>query len=283
MTKEGLAMLRSLPAGEERRSLTLLDASVSVNGGGENIPPRFGGHAAVFNSRTAIGNPQTVGFFEEIAPGAFSKTINEGDARMLIDHDSAHVVSRVSAGTLRLSQDQRGLAVDSELDTNLSYVNDLVANLRNGNITGMSFGFQVVKDAWTTEETRNAAGEKVSVELRRVIEAKLLEVSPVTFPAYESTDAGVRDSIETALRHRGDPEAIAKRAKFRPELAELLGDVPATEPAETTRDDVDTLEEAPVEAEDTEPAASTRDFEAELQAAKAKARAIAALAKALAA
>src|SRR5882757_7580597 len=260
MTKEGLAMLRSLPAGEERRSLTLLDASVSVNGGGENIPPRFGGHAAVFNSRTAIGNPQTVGFFEEIAPGAFSKTIAEGDARMLVDHDSAHVVSRVSAGTLRLSQDQRGLAVESALDTNLSYVNDLVANLRNGNVTGMSFGFQVVKDEWSSEEARGADGTAHEVEVRVIREAKLVEVSAVTFPAYEATDAGIRESIDTALRHRGDPEAIARRTKFRPELAELLGDVPATEPA-----------------------ASTRDFEAELQAAKAKARAIAALAKALAA
>jgi len=283
MTKEGSAMLRSLPAGEERRSLTLSDASVSIAPAGEASGPRFGGHAAVFNSRTAIGNPQTVGFFEEIAPGAFSKTIAEGDARMLVDHDSAHVVSRVSAGTLRLSQDQRGLAVESALDTNLSYVNDLVANLRNGNVTGMSFGFQVVKDEWSSEEARGADGTAHEVEVRVIREAKLVEVSAVTFPAYEATDAGIRESIDTALRHRGDPEAIARRTKFRPELAELLGDVPATEPAETTRDDVDTLEEAPVEAEDTEPAASTRDFEAELQAAKAKARAIAALAKALAA
>jgi hypothetical protein len=265
-------MLRSLPTGEERRSLTLSDAAVSVDASGDQVAARFGGHAAVFNSRTAIGNPQTWGFYEEIAPGAFSKTISEGDARMLIDHDSAHVVSRVSAGTLRLSQDQRGLSVDSELDTNLSYVNDLVANLRNGNITGMSFGFQVVKDEWTTEESRNASGEAVEVELRRVLEAKLLEVSPVTFPAYESTDAGLRDSLVTALRHRGDPEAIARRAKFRPELAELLGDVVRDEPAESTHGADPEVE--PAEIPETEPVASTRFAPSEHELAKAHLRAL---------
>jgi HK97 family phage prohead protease len=265
-------MLRSLPSGEERRSLTLSDASVSVDAGSEDVGPRFGGHAAVFSSRTAIGNPQTFGFFEEIAPGAFSKTIAEGDARMLIDHDSAHVVSRVSAGTLRLSQDQRGLAVDSELDTNLSYVNDLVANLRNGNITGMSFGFMVVKDDWTTEEARNADGGMSEVEVRVIREAKLVEVSPVTFPAYESTDAGVRDSITTALRHRGDPEAIARRTKFRPELAELLGDVVRDEPAETTHDADPEVE--PAEVPETEPAASTRYAPSQDELAKARLRAL---------
>lgn len=272
-------MLRSLPSGEERRSLNLSDAGVSVNDG-EDVAPRFGGHAAVFNSRTAIGNPMTWGFYEEIAPGAFSRTINGGDARMLVDHDSAHVVSRVSAGTLRLSQDQRGLAVESELDTNLSYVNDLIANLRNGNISGMSFGFQVMQDDWSVEPACNADGSEmvdtegntVEVEVRVIREAKLMEVSAVTFPAYESTDAGLRDSLVTALRHRGDVDAIARRAKFRPELAELLGDVTRDGPAESTHD-ADPEVELP-EIPETDPAASTRFAPSQDELAKARLRAL---------
>jgi hypothetical protein len=51
---------------------------------------------------------------------------------------------------------------------------------------------------------------------------KLIEVSAVTFPAYEQTDAGLRDTLEVALRHRGDPDAIGRRVAFRPELAVLL-------------------------------------------------------------
>lgn len=212
------------------RDLSLSKASVEVRADGMG-KPRFYGHAAVFNERTAIGNPLTWGFYEQVAPGAFSKTLSEGDARMLIDHDSYYIVSKVSAGTLLLSQDARGLVVDSAMDSGLSYVNDLEANLRNGNVSGMSFGFQVTKDDWTEEPAIGANGEPmvdtegsaVMCELRTIREVKLIEVSAVTFPAYEQTDAGMRSALVVALRRRGDKGAIARTLRHRPELAGELG------------------------------------------------------------
>jgi len=215
-------MSRSLPVADERRGLSLDAAALAIIPT-EGAVPRFGGHAAVFNSRTAIGNPLTWGFYEEIAPGAFTKTISEGDARMLIDHDSSKVVARRSAGTLRLTQDVRGLAVDADLDSELSYVNDLKINLRNGNITGMSFGFRVPagKDTWTTETITRDDGQH-EVEVRRVNEIQLLEVSPVTFPAYEETDAGLR-----ALRSRyaaGGERVRSLIERYKPEWLLMLED-----------------------------------------------------------
>jgi HK97 family phage prohead protease len=232
--------LRSLMASEERRDLGVSAAGIEIRAAADAAPV-FAGHAAVFNSRTAIGNPLTWGFYEQIADGAFTKTLSEGDARMLVDHDSSMVVSRTSAGTLRLSQDKTGLAVDSDLDTGLSYVSDLTANLRNGNITGMSFGFYVVKDQWDTEEVETNDGNTSEVEVRTLLEVKLPEVSAVTFPAYEETDAGLR-----ALAYRHDRDAIAKRVQFMPAMSKLLADIDR-EPGESTRGD-----QAP------EPAASTR-------------------------
>ena len=157
---------------------------------------RFVGHAAIFNSRTAIGNPLTWGFYEEIDPGAFTKTLLESDARFLIDHDSRAVVARESAGDLRLSTDKVGLAVDAGLDEELSYVRDLVRNLEKRRITGMSFGFYVVKDRWTTETVETSDGMTAEVEVRTILEVRLIEVSVVTFPAYPDTDAGVRSMVE---------------------------------------------------------------------------------------
>jgi HK97 family phage prohead protease len=222
-------MLRSLPTGEERRDLTLTDAGVSVLPDSSGAQ-RFVGHPAVFNTRTAIGNPMTVGFYEEIAPGSFTKTLGESDARFLIDHSSYHVVSRSSAGTLDLSQDVRGLSANSVLDTRLSYVNDLMANLENGNIRGMSFGFQVIKDDWALEPAQRSDGSNTEVEVRTIREVKLIEVSAVTFPAYEDTDAGLRYSLIPALRHRGDEDAIARAVAKRPELGPLLGYDPELAP-----------------------------------------------------
>lgn len=206
---------------EERRGLPLATAGVEIRADGAGAE-RFHGYAAVFNSRTAIGNPLRWGFYEEVAPGAFTKTLSEGDSRKLIDHDSYYVVSRVSAGTLLLEQDQKGLAVDSALDPALSYVNDLKANVRNGNITGMSFGFYVVKDQWSTEEIEVAGyDDPITVEIRRLLELRLVEVSSVTFPAYEETEAGLR-SVAAALAHRADPAAIERRAAYKPELLDLM-------------------------------------------------------------
>lgn len=165
--------------------------------------PKFAGHAAVFDSRTAIGNPLRWGWYEQIAPGAFTKTLSEGDARFLVDHDSRLLVARVSAGDLRLSEDEVGLAVDSDLDVELSYVKDLVRNLEKKRITGMSFGFYVVRDKWETEEVETSAGDPIDVEVRTILEVRLLEVSAVTFPAYEETDAGLRKMCDEirSLRH----------------------------------------------------------------------------------
>ncbi|MEV0470217.1 HK97 family phage prohead protease [Streptomyces prunicolor] len=265
---------------EERRRLPLSTADVVIRAvEGDTADERFRGYAAKFNSRTAIGNPLRWGFYEEIAPGAFTKTLQEGDARFLIDHDSYHVVSRVTAGTLELAEDAVGLPVDSALDTALSYVNDLKANVRNGNITGMSFGFYVLKDQWSIETIDTSEGP-VEVEVRRILEVRLIEVSAVAFPAYEDTEAELA-SVASALVSRGDKAAIEQRARFRPELRDLLQLVGSdrsdqvaqdtgpeaselnqveSEPGESTRE-TSTPETAPADTEGTEPAETTRSVQ----------------------
>lgn len=227
---------------EERRDLTVVTANPQLRAAVEGTTTMgFTGHAAVFGQRTAIGNPLTWGFYEEIAAGAFTKTLGEGDARFLVDHDTRLVVSRVSAGSLRLSQDAQGLAVDADLDTRLSYVGDLVVNLGVSNVTGMSFGFRTVKDDWSTVTVQTSEGD-MEAELRTLREVQLFEVSAVTFPAYEGTDAALR-SVGVALAARGDQDAFDRRAALRPELLDFRrepaaqaatrgGD--ATQPGETT-------------------------------------------------
>src|SRR5690606_11205460 len=72
----------------ERRTRALADTDARlVRADSDDEARRFTGHAAVFNSRTAIGNPLKWGWYEEIATGAFDKTLAEGDARFLVDHD----------------------------------------------------------------------------------------------------------------------------------------------------------------------------------------------------
>lgn len=214
----------------EQRIQTLAASDFTLRAAVDDGMPVFTGHAAVFDSRTAIGNPLKWGFYEEVAPGAFAKTLQEGDARFLVDHDTAMLVARVSAGDLRLSEDDTGLATEADLDTELSYVKDLVRNLDKRRITGMSFGFEVIRDEWNTETIDTSDGMQAEVEIRRIIEVRLWEVSAVTFPAYDETDAALR-----AILTRSDPDPLGRRS--------TLLDRPA--PADATRDD------------DSQPAATT--------------------------
>ncbi len=235
----------TLPSSERRR-LSLGEAGLAIRAAeDDDAAPKFWGYAAKFNERTEIGNPMSWGFFEEIASTAFTKTLQEGDQRFLVDHLSNLVVSRVSAGTLRLSTDKVGLITDSDLNEKKSYVNDLIENLRDGSITGMSFGFQTVKDSWQTIDVELANGKTIEAELRIVQEAKLWEVSAVTFPAYDVTEAQLR-SVATALVRSGDMDRLARHAEREPDLMRFV-----PEPSDITR-----------AADQEEPAASTPEVDA---------------------
>jgi HK97 family phage prohead protease len=144
--------------------------------------PQLVGHAAVFNSTSEdLG-----GFREIVAPGAFAQTITEDDIRALFNHDPNHVLGRNRAGTLRLREDNRGLAFEIDLpDTQTA--RDLAASIERGDISGNSFGFNTLEDRWERLETG---------ELRTLIRVRLFDVSPVTYPAYSQTDVALR-SLET--------------------------------------------------------------------------------------
>ena len=169
----------------ERRAFGVKGVEVrkSADGMGRTV---IGGYGAVFYSLSdALG-----GFYERIQPGAFTKTLGEADVRALWNHDTNYVLGRVKAGTLRLSEDEQGLAF--ELDAPDTQVGrDLVVSMERGDVDQMSFGFWTVRDKW------EQLGDQV---VRTLIEVRLVDVSPVTFPAYSETSASVRSMFEEFQR-----------------------------------------------------------------------------------
>ena len=136
------------------------------------------GHAAVFDKLSL-----DLGFFrEKIDPGAFTKSLKTADVRALFNHNPNFVLGRTKSGTLSLEEDNRGLAVSiSPPDT--SYARDLRASMKRGDIDQMSFAFETVVDKWD---------ESTNPPTRTLMEVKLLDVSPVTFPAYPQTNVKAR-------------------------------------------------------------------------------------------
>lgn len=228
----------------ELRTLAVDQAGVQLRATDDG-GSRFAGLAAVYGVRAPIGNPRTWGFFEEFAPGGATRTLAEFDQRMLIDHDTYYLVSRVSAGDLTLTETDRGVEVDSGLDEELSYVKDLRRNVEMRRITGMSIGFWVPAGGaeWVEIEVEEPRADgKIEVytaDLRIIRDFDLIEVSAVTFPAFVDTEASLRQVVP-ALLGRGDYDAIERRAAHREELRELLKQVEQPpSPARRHNDHVD--------------------------------------------
>jgi len=201
----------------ERRAFPLAELRMEER---EGNAPRIVGHAAVFGRRSLpLGESGGDVVVEEIAPGAFTKTLREADVRALINHDPNLVLGRTKAGTLRLAEDDHGLAVSIDLpDTQAA--RDLVVSMRRGDISQMSFAFAPVRQRWTKE----TAGDK-TVHVRLLQEVRLFDVSVVTFPAYEETDAQLR-ALQAA---EGVPSGVAavlsatERAALWGRLCEAAG------------------------------------------------------------
>ena len=165
------------------------------------------GYAAVFNREATI-----TGFFrEQIAPGAFDAAIREDDVRALFNHDPNYVLGRTTSGTLTLSQDDDGLRYEAD-PPDTQWARDLMVTVGRGDVNQSSFGFQVVREEWTNPENR------AELPLRTILEARLFDVSPVTYPAYEETSAEARShaealrSAEQTLAKASADEALAQAA-----------------------------------------------------------------------
>lgn len=177
----------------------------------------FIGHAAVFNQRTYIGAPPW-GFFEEIAPRAFEPVLSD-DVRMLKNHDSNYLLARTVNGTLRLSEDDEGLLSDADMAP-VTYARDLAVLIDRGDLTQMSFAFWPAEEDYDEIEVKDQeTGTVLRAPLVTITKMeRLYDVSPVTFPAYEGTDATLK--YGRAVRSAADESAIARAMLVKRELDE---------------------------------------------------------------
>jgi HK97 family phage prohead protease len=135
------------------------------------------GYAAVFDSPS-----EPLPFTEYVKRGAFKKTIKDrSDVRLLIDHTGVPL-ARTKSGTLTLTEDDKGLFMEANLDPANPDAVKIRSALKRGDLSQMSFAFETIKDSWNAERT-----------VRELKEVRLHDVSIVTYPAYEETSAEMRN------------------------------------------------------------------------------------------
>lgn len=138
------------------------------------------GYFVVYNEPTELWE----GVFEEISRDALTNYIYGTDIRCLFNHDTNIVLARQGNGTLFLESDEKGLYGTVHINENDTQALDIYHRIERGDINACSFGFMPIKESRIDEEDGS---------VRYVVEeAKIIEVSPVTFPAYPTTEIAAR-------------------------------------------------------------------------------------------
>ena len=166
----------------------------------ESAEVRAAGDGMSFTGYTSrYGMPsQPLPFIETVDPGAWSKSLkSRNDIKSFVNHNTDLVLGSTRAGTLRFTDDERGLLTSIDLPET-TYGRDLSISVQRGDVSGMSVGMSVVRDEWNSDYTK-----------RRIIEARLHEASVVTgFPAFTSTTAAVRSLPLLAQRCAEDADLL---------------------------------------------------------------------------
>ena len=193
----------------EKRTIT---GTIEYRAEGDAMPKELGGIAAVVNSVTDLG------YFEEvIAPGAFDYALQKDyDIRCLFNHESELILGRTKANTCKVFVNAQGnleytWIPDYENPTHVS----VVRSIMRGDITQSSFAFTIREQTWTESEKYGTMGKRVV----NVIE-DLYDVSPVTYPAYEDTEADAR----SILKMRDEEKQIndAEQSKADVDIIKLI-------------------------------------------------------------
>ena len=185
----------------EKRTIT---GTIEYRAEGDAMPKELGGIAAVVNSVTDLG------YFEEvIAPGAFDYALQKDyDIRCLFNHESELILGRTKANTCKVFVNAQGnleytWVPDYENPTHVS----VVRSIMRGDITQSSFAFTIREQVWTESEKYGNMGKRVV----NVIE-DLYDVSPVTYPAYEETEADARSILKMRDEERQISDAEQSKA-----------------------------------------------------------------------
>lgn len=157
-------------------------------------------NGSIITGRPIVYNSQTdLGWFDEIIERGALDHADLTDVRFLVNHDTSKIPLARSRrnnvnSTMQLMVNQDGMDIKVRLDTeNNAEARSLYSAVQRGDITGMSFMFSVDDEEWDNLESDHPLRKIRSI-------ASVVEVSAVTFPAYESTEINARskEALENA-------------------------------------------------------------------------------------
>ena len=190
---------------EERKSAMATAERITMNAEVRAVATddgtlKIAGYAATFNQEA-----ENLSFREQIAPGAFTRSLESADPIfLLVNHQSDQLpLASTQSGTLKLTQDKVGLRMEANLDPANPRAAELASALTRGDVNKMSFAFSI-----------NPGGESRDGGVRTITDCTLYEVSVVNMPAYDSTQVGMRSVEDEAEALELRKRAMALKVKI---------------------------------------------------------------------
>lgn len=180
------------------------------------------GQPIVYDERTNLG------FYDEIIDnGALAKT-DLRDVRFLVNHNTdmiplARSRNNNANSTMQMEViEGAGMSIRVNLDTeNNAEASALYSAVERGDITGMSFMFIVDEDRWEDLNTDHPTRHIISIE-------RVMEVSAVTFPAYEATSIqarGLSSALDSAKESLESAKAKARAIEQKKQIIRIIAEV----------------------------------------------------------
>ncbi|WP_297520494.1 HK97 family phage prohead protease [uncultured Clostridium sp.] len=201
---------------EKREVRHFSNLNIEVRADTEAEKRTIGGYAVKYNSPTLIVDRWGDKFLEEVSAGAFDESLKENKQKALWNHESGKPLGSVKSNTLRFNSNSDGLNYDIDVPNN-SWGNDVFESVQRGDVDGSSFGFTCLENKWS-----KVMHEGEEIYKRSIIKADLFEVSPCTFPAYDSSEISCR-SFETLKEEMKKPNTDLEVERLRNKILKMKG------------------------------------------------------------
>lgn len=185
-------------------------------------------HGNILTGRPIVYEQKTdLGWYDEIIEQGALMNTDLRDVRFLVNHNTdmiplARSRNNNANSTMQMSIDEEGMLIRVDLDVeNNSEAKNLYSAVERGDIDGMSFMFTVDGDKWDDIESDHPTRTITNI-------GKVMEVSAVTFPAYEQTSISARgldSALENAKSSLDSAKAEARAIELKKQKIRILSEV----------------------------------------------------------
>ena len=192
---------------------------VSVRNDEEKTTYKIKGTPIVYNREVVLYENQHFRLSEIIETGAAREALVRAEQVLLWNHESSKPMAARKNNTLSVREDVNGVYIEADVSGTV-WGRDGFEAINSGLVDKMSFGFYVNEDGYT-EERFVESGKRCCKRSIKKLE-RVVDFSPVTYPAYQDTDVQARDveNIQTDF-DTDEAEKDKQREKLRAQIDEL--------------------------------------------------------------